>query len=82
MPTLRIDNDAEIPSKITYIKGTEWFRINDIDINKIRVSDKKLYNKKHNVVGCYNDNSKYDFKYSAERLNFKLDGTYLKKIRN
>ena len=29
IPTLRIENDAEIPAKITYIKDTGWFRIND-----------------------------------------------------
>ena len=31
----------------------ECFRINDIDINKIRVSDKKLYNKEHNSYKYY-----------------------------
>ena len=46
--TLRLDNDDEIPAKTTYIKDTECYKINDIDINKIRVSDKKLYNKKYN----------------------------------
>ena len=46
--TLRLDNDAEIPAKTAYIKDTECFRINDIDIDKIRVSDIKLYNKEHN----------------------------------
>ena len=44
IPTLRLDNDAEIPAKTIYIKD-----INDIDINKIRVSDKKLYNKECNL---------------------------------
>ena len=49
IPTLRLDNDDEIPAKTTYIKDAECFKINDIlikyidiiDINKIRVSDKK-----------------------------------------
>ena len=46
-PTLKLDNDTEIPAKTTYIKDVECFKINDIDINKIRVSDKKLYSKEH-----------------------------------
>ena len=49
IPPLRLDNDDEIPAKTTYIKDVECFKINDIlikyidiiDINKIRVSDKK-----------------------------------------
>ena len=53
IPTLRLDNNDEIPAKTTYIKDTECFRINDIDINKIRVSDKKLYNKEHNSYKYY-----------------------------
>ena len=32
--TLRLDNDAEIPAKTAYIKDTECFEINDIDIKK------------------------------------------------
>ena len=105
-PTLKLDNDVETPEKTTYIKDTKCFKINDIDINKIRVSDKKLYNKMHNsykyyvfyehddkyiplkiilldVVGYYNDykdNSKYDAKYSAKKMNFKLDDDSLDKI--
>ena len=106
IPTLRIDNDDEILAKTKYIKDTECFEINDIDINKIRVSDKKLYNKEHNsykcyvfyehddeyiplkiivinVVGYYNDykdNSKFDAKYSAKRINFKLHNDSLDKM--
>ena len=82
-----------------YIKDTKCFKINDVDINKIRASGKKPYNKEHNsynyyvfyeyddeyillkitlrdVAGYYNDcidNSKHDAKYSAKRMNFKLD---------
>ena len=40
----------------------ECFRINDIDINKTRVSDKKLYNKEHNSYKYYvfyEHNNKY-----------------------
>ena len=53
IPTLRLDNDPEIPAKTTYIKDTECFEINDIDINKIRVSNKNLYNKEHNPYKYY-----------------------------
>ena len=60
IPILRLDNNVEIPAKTTYIKDVEYFRINDIDINKIRVSDKKLCNKEHNsyqyYVFCEHDN--------------------------
>ena len=31
----------------------ECFRINDIDINKVRASDKKLYSKEHNSYDYY-----------------------------
>ena len=51
--TLRLDNDAEIPEKTTYIKDTECFRINDIDIGKIRVSYKKHYDKERNSYKYY-----------------------------
>ena len=102
IPTLRPDNDGEIPAKTTYIKDTECFRINDIDIDKIRVSDKKRYEKQYyvfyehdndeyiplkidlkDVVGYYNhykDNSKYDVKYSAKRMNFKLYDNSIDRI--
>ena len=51
--TLRLDNDAEIPAKTTYIKHNECFRINNTDIDKIRVSDKNPYNKQHNSYKYY-----------------------------
>ena len=53
VPALRLGNDVEIPARTTYIKDTECFRIDDIDTNKIRVSDKKLYNKEHNSYKYY-----------------------------
>ena len=53
IPTLSLDNDDEIPAKTTYIKDTECFRINDVDINKIRIPEKKLYNKEHNAYKYY-----------------------------
>ena len=99
IPTLRLDNDDEISAKTMYIKDIKCFKINDVDINRIRASGKKPYNKEHNsynyyvfyeyddeyillkitlrdVAGYYNDckdNSKHDAKYSAKRMNFKLD---------
>ena len=53
IPTLKLDNWGETPAKTTYIKDTERFKISDIDINKIRVSDKKLYSKEHNSLKYY-----------------------------
>ena len=41
--TLKLDNDIEIPAKNIYKKDSRVFKINDIDIDKKRVSDKKLY---------------------------------------
>ena len=35
------------------MKDTKWLRIYDIDIEKIRVSDRKLYNKEHNSYKYY-----------------------------
>ena len=106
-PTLKLDNEVEIPPKTKYIKDTKYIKINDIDINKMRVSEKKIYIKQHNLykyyvfyehdddeyniplkivlkdaVGYYNDykdNSKYDAKYSAKRMNLKLDDDSLDK---
>ena len=52
-PTLRLDNDAEIPAKTTYIKDMECFKNDDIAVNKIRVSDKKLYSKGSNSYKYY-----------------------------
>ena len=34
-PTLRLDNDAEIPANIAFKKDVECFKISDIDIDKI-----------------------------------------------
>ena len=40
--TLRLDNNVKIPAKTIYMKVTKSFKIDDVDINKITVSDKKL----------------------------------------
>ena len=54
-PTLRLDNDAEIPAETTYIKDVECFRINDIDIDKIRFLIKNLTVKNiiHISIMCF-----------------------------
>ena len=88
------------------MKDTECFKINDIDVDKIIVSDKRLCSKQHNpykyyvsydldnkyiplkiilidAVRYYNDykgNSKYDTKYSAKKINLRLDHDSLDKV--
>ena len=60
--TLKLDDGAEIPAKTAYIKDTKYFKIDDIDINKIRVSNKKHYSKEHNSYKYYvfyEDDNKY-----------------------
>ena len=44
--TLRLNNGIEMPEKNIYKENSSNFNINDIEIDKIKVSDKKLYNKK------------------------------------
>ena len=51
--TLRLDNGVKIPAKNIYKEGSRVFNINDKDMDKIRVSDKKLHNKKHNSYKHY-----------------------------
>ena len=74
------------------------FRINDIDINKIRVPDKKLYNKEHkNYYVFYEHDDKYillkiilrdvvgyynDYKDNGKTINSKFDDDSLDKIIN
>ena len=51
---LKLDNGAELPARTAYMKdNTKFFKMNDIDINKIRVSEKKVYSKKHNSYKYY-----------------------------
>ena len=50
---LKLDNDVKIPAKIAYAKATKCFQINEIDIDKIRISNKMLYNKEHNSYKHY-----------------------------
>ena len=65
--TLRLDNGVEIPAKTTSMNYTKCFRINYIYINKIRLSDKKLYNKEHNSYK-YCVFSEHDDKYILRKI--------------
>ena len=50
IPMLKLDNEKKIPARIVCLKdNTNLFGINDIDINKIRISEKSLYSKQHNA---------------------------------
>ena len=52
--TKRLENGVEIPVKNIYINHIYiYIKINHIDIDKIRVSDKKLYNKEHGSYKHY-----------------------------
>ena len=54
IPILKLDNNDKIAAKIVYTKDNgKCFRINDIDINKIRISEKSLYSKRHNAYQYY-----------------------------
>ena len=54
IPMLKLDNNDKIAAKIVYTKdNSKCFRINDIDINKIRISEKSLYSKQHNAYKYY-----------------------------
>ena len=62
-PMLKLDNGNKIPARIVYAKDNDdCFGINDIDINKIGISERSLYWKQHNVYKyyvLYEHNSKY-----------------------
>ena len=67
--TLKLDDGAEIPAKTAYMKDTKYFKIDDIDINKIRVSNKKHYSKEHNSY-------KYYVFYEDDNKLLKLQSVY------
>ena len=51
---LKLDNEKKIPARIVYMRdNSKCFGINDIDINKIRISEKSLYSKQHNTYKYY-----------------------------
>ena len=58
----QIDNDVEILTMTIFMKDSKYFNINDIDINKIRVSKAKLFIKENNSYKhyiFYEDSDKY-----------------------
>ena len=58
----KIDNDVEILTMTIFMKDSKYFNINDIDINKIRVSKAKLFIKENNSYKhyiFYEDSDKY-----------------------
>ena len=60
---LKLDNGKKIPARIVYNKDNNGcFRIDEIDINKIKVSEKSIFNKQHNSYKnyvVYEHNDKY-----------------------
>ena len=51
---LKLDNGVEIPVRTAYMKdNTKCFKINNIDVNKIKVSEKKLCSKTYNSYKYY-----------------------------
>ena len=62
IPTLKLDNDAEIPAVTTFMKNSRLFNISDIDINKIRLSKAKPFmkdDKSYKYHIFYEDDDKY-----------------------
>ena len=58
----KIDNDVEISAMTIFMKDSKYFNVNDIDINKIRVSKAKLFIKENNSYKhyiFYEDSDKY-----------------------
>ena len=51
--TLKLDNDTEIPAMTIFMKDSKHFNINDVDVNKIRVSDVKHFMKENNSYKYY-----------------------------
>ena len=62
-PIIKLDNNDKTPVRIVYVKdNNDCFGIDEIDANKIRVSEKSLYNKQHNAYKyyvLYGHNDKY-----------------------
>ena len=60
---LKLYNEKKIPARIVYVKDNDdSLRIDEIDINKIRISERSLYSKQHNAYKyyvLYEHNSKY-----------------------
>ena len=97
IPVLKLDNERKIPARIVYTKdNSNSFGINDIDINKIRTSEKSLYSKQHNAYKyyeLYGQNNEYmslriTLKdvvgyydvYNDDKMNFKINDELSDKI--
>ena len=51
---LKLDNGVEVPARTVYVKDNiKCFKINDVEVNKIRVSEQRLYSKQHNAYKYY-----------------------------
>ena len=46
---LKLVNDVEIPAMTIFMKYSKYFNINDIHINKIRVSNAKVFMKEMEI---------------------------------
>ena len=54
IPILKLDNEKKISTRIVYMKdNTKCFGINDIDVIKIRISEKSVYTEKHSAYKYY-----------------------------
>ena len=51
---LKLDNGVEVPARTVYVKDNiKCVKFNDVEINKIRVSEQRLYSKQHNAYKYY-----------------------------
>ena len=50
---LKLDNDVEIPVMTIFMKDSKYFNINNININKIRISETRVFMKKNNLYKHY-----------------------------
>ena len=53
LTTLKLNDDTTVVANSIYDKKSIGFVIDDVDIDKIEVSDKKLYSKKHDSYKHY-----------------------------
>ena len=59
---LDLDNGDKVPAKITYMKDSDLFEIDEIDFDKITVSKKYLHKKEYESYKryiFYEDNNEY-----------------------
>ena len=50
---LKLDNDVEIPAITIFMKDLKYFNISNIDVNKIRVSNAKVFMKENKSYKHY-----------------------------